>query len=588
MKNFGSFKILFSVLFLLFFCCQVQAQEDYVLHIGQDKTITEYKHTQLRGTWESLNTPFDWGIQRDGYFVNTWSYTLPGQGGYSLGSLGFLLTKDYGEYSFEEVQNLPVNVVYETSYDIVVDYYTGTSSNGGCHAFLYAPPFTMGADPMTPGVNVIDAVGPNAPQKEGGIHNRNVIYRVTSLNGEPLTVGNLPYLSVNVQSDCANYGDEIHSAAAALYLHRVSVQFPLHAIIHADVVSGDAPLTVQFKDASFGNPTSWLWDFGDGTTSTQKDPAHTFKSGIYSVTLTVSNGITSDTKTKQITVNENQPPIASFTYSPSDTPVVNDVLTFTSTSTDPDNSINELKYKWLLPNGLVSTDQTVTYQFLQTGTYLFKLTVTDPSDQSSTSEKQVVVVQPSFQVSPTSGNRKVVVNNPVTLDSRLLLPLQAFVEPTGGTYEWSIVNGADKVKIIGNPQNSAIQLQGIAPSKKPDDVELKVTYYYHSKSYSTNIKITVQKSTSLIERSPPSTVNAYDVYTTTYHYQVKDQFGHLINLFKLFVREDVTYSCTNSLFFKSLIPTNPDILQWTESDYARSGSFNDFISPITYPLGIPA
>ncbi|HBA73700.1 MAG TPA: hypothetical protein DER40_06800 [Geobacter sp.] len=49
-------------------------------------------------------------------------------------------------------------------------------------------------------------------------------------------------------------------------------------------------LNVQFTDTSTGNPTSWLWDFGDGGTSTSQNPSHTYaNSGTYSVSLTASN-----------------------------------------------------------------------------------------------------------------------------------------------------------------------------------------------------------------------------------------------------------------------------------------------------------
>lgn len=48
------------------------------------------------------------------------------------------------------------------------------------------------------------------------------------------------------------------------------------------------PLIVHFYDASLGNPTSWLWNFGDGNTSVQQNPVHTFSSvGTFPVTLTV-------------------------------------------------------------------------------------------------------------------------------------------------------------------------------------------------------------------------------------------------------------------------------------------------------------
>ena len=57
--------------------------------------------------------------------------------------------------------------------------------------------------------------------------------------------------------------------------------------------------TVNFQDLSTGNPTSWSWDFGDGTTSTQQNPSHVYNAlGYYTVSLTVSNSNGSDTETK--------------------------------------------------------------------------------------------------------------------------------------------------------------------------------------------------------------------------------------------------------------------------------------------------
>jgi len=58
----------------------------------------------------------------------------------------------------------------------------------------------------------------------------------------------------------------------------------------ANVTSGEAPLAVQFTDASTGTPTSWLWDFGDGINSTEQNPSHTYTAaGNYTVNLTVTN-----------------------------------------------------------------------------------------------------------------------------------------------------------------------------------------------------------------------------------------------------------------------------------------------------------
>jgi len=72
--------------------------------------------------------------------------------------------------------------------------------------------------------------------------------------------------------------------------------------------SGFNPLTVNFTDLSNFAPTSWLWNFGDGTTSTVQNPSKTYTTiGTYSVQLTSSTtGITqSITKTNIITVNPN-------------------------------------------------------------------------------------------------------------------------------------------------------------------------------------------------------------------------------------------------------------------------------------------
>lgn len=57
--------------------------------------------------------------------------------------------------------------------------------------------------------------------------------------------------------------------------------------------------SVQFTDQSENSPTAWLWDFGDGTTSTSRNPSHIYSSaGRYTVTLTVTNSFGSDNETK--------------------------------------------------------------------------------------------------------------------------------------------------------------------------------------------------------------------------------------------------------------------------------------------------
>jgi len=55
-------------------------------------------------------------------------------------------------------------------------------------------------------------------------------------------------------------------------------------------ILGRVPFNVSFIDDSTGSPTSWSWNFGDGNTSTEKNPTHVYgKPGNYTVSLIVNN-----------------------------------------------------------------------------------------------------------------------------------------------------------------------------------------------------------------------------------------------------------------------------------------------------------
>ena len=59
--------------------------------------------------------------------------------------------------------------------------------------------------------------------------------------------------------------------------------------------TGCGSLVVEFEDLSTGNPNSWLWDFGNGITSTQQNPVVVYANeGFYSVSLSISDAVTSD------------------------------------------------------------------------------------------------------------------------------------------------------------------------------------------------------------------------------------------------------------------------------------------------------
>jgi hypothetical protein len=80
-----------------------------------------------------------------------------------------------------------------------------------------------------------------------------------------------------------------------------------HVSFDADNIAGNSPLTVSFKNNSFQGIQTYFWEFGDGQTSTEKNPAHIYQNpGVYSVTLTVGgpSGSSTEKKIKLIRAGE--------------------------------------------------------------------------------------------------------------------------------------------------------------------------------------------------------------------------------------------------------------------------------------------
>lgn len=150
----------------------------------------------------------------------------------------------------------------------------------------------------------------------------------------------------------------------------------------ASETSGDAPLTVQFVDSSTNSPTSWLWSFGDGSTSALQNPSHTYTSaGTYTVTLTASNSAGSDTATESdyITVDL-QAPVVTFSANTS-SGAVPLTVNFTDTST---NSPTE--WYWVFGDGSTSSDQNVIHTYTSAGTYTVKLVASNSEGSNKTTQ----------------------------------------------------------------------------------------------------------------------------------------------------------------------------------------------------------
>jgi len=66
----------------------------------------------------------------------------------------------------------------------------------------------------------------------------------------------------------------------------------------SDRTSGTIPLTVRFNDTSSNTPTSWRWSFGDGTSSIEQNPVHSYTdAGTYTVALLTANDAGNNTRT---------------------------------------------------------------------------------------------------------------------------------------------------------------------------------------------------------------------------------------------------------------------------------------------------
>ncbi len=130
---------------------------------------------------------------------------------------------------------------------------------------------------------------------------------------------------------------------------------------------------ITFNDKSTGNITKWFWNFGDGTTSSQKNPKHAYtKAGYYLVTLSVFNEETdcADHVAEFIQIG------------------TVDCRAFYEYSVDAENNkvsfVNKSKgniadYFWFFGDGDYSVEKDPVHQFDNPGLYFVELTVVDAS-----------------------------------------------------------------------------------------------------------------------------------------------------------------------------------------------------------------
>lgn len=173
-------------------------------------------------------------------------------------------------------------------------------------------------------------------------------------------------------------------------------EYPQYTFVENNPPVSSFSISVNNFEVSFTNKaahaTSYLWDFGDGTTSNEKDVVHNYsKKGKYTVTLTATDN--NNLEAVFFNVVPVGFPLASYTYEALKTKV-----TFTNTSA------NASSYLWDFDDGETSTEVNPVHNFSEQGTYSVKLTAIDGSDENSTSKDifvvakyKPIILSPSFE-----------------------------------------------------------------------------------------------------------------------------------------------------------------------------------------------
>lgn len=163
---------------------------------------------------------------------------------------------------------------------------------------------------------------------------------------------------------------------------------PPAATASANPTAGAPPLAVQFDGFAAGGrpPVSYSWNFGDGGSSNDQSPSHTYEAvGDYTALLTVtdSKGLTSQ---QSVPVTVSCPPLAcTASVDPRSGPVPLTVHFSGSAS----GGCPPVAYSWAFGEGGASAEQNPNYTYETPGEYTVSLTVTD--SKGNTSQKSVAV-----------------------------------------------------------------------------------------------------------------------------------------------------------------------------------------------------
>ncbi len=194
----------------------------------------------------------------------------------------------------------------------------------------------------------------------------------------------------------------------------VTVKAGVTGDFSAQFSSKCAPLPVKFTSQTEG-AVSWLWNFGDGSTSTQQNPSYTYtNAGTYSVSLE----LTSSDGCKKIISKENFITVDSIVSNISGLPASGCAPIQVSPRGVLSTPTNITSYSWNFGNGTTSTNPNPTAIYTVPGVYTVSLTITTASGCKETIIKRDAVktgTKPSvdFSAEPrvVCGDKKVAFKN---------------------------------------------------------------------------------------------------------------------------------------------------------------------------------
>ena len=297
-----------------------------------EKTQMSFTNLSTTTNW-AVNSTYFWNFGYGGAtsLIQTPTITYPFYGNYNV---SLTITSNNGPYSCSDTITLPVEVYPNPQlsftfdagceYDTIPFYNNSTIPSGQIINYVW----DFGDNSFT---NIED---PKHKYQTDGQYNVTLIGVSDKFCRDTLTLPLEVYPTVNVS-------------------------------FTPDITSGCIPLVINFTDNTDGNVISWLWNFGDGYTSTNQNTSHTYNTvGIFDVSLqiTTDRGCSSYQNINSL-IQTYPNPSAYFTYQPNIVTDTSSLVSFINQST------GATIYYWNFGDGFSSNEFNPIHQYPDTGSF---------------------------------------------------------------------------------------------------------------------------------------------------------------------------------------------------------------------------